>query len=133
MTSTALAERYGTDRRWHGRAVAAGAALVVLAFGGWLAWTTYVHATPQVTSQLESFTFPDEHTATAALVVDVGDGTTDATCTLRAFAADHSVVGELRFTPEPGVRRQVQDVRTERLATSIESLGCTAAGQNRPR
>ena len=54
-----------------------------------------------------------------------------ASCTLRAFAEDHTVVGELVFVPEDG--RSDQDVRTERRATSVELLGCTAPGQNHPR
>ena len=54
-----------------------------------------------------------------------------ASCTLRAFAEDHTVVGELVFAPKGG--KSDQSVRTERRATSVELLGCTAPGQNRPR
>ncbi len=57
--------------------------------------------------------------------------TCEATCRLRAFAEDHTTVGELAFTPDPDAgRRQVVEVRTERRATALESLGCTADGQN---
>ena len=51
---------------------------------------------------------------------------------LRAYAEDHTVVGELSFTPERSGRTD-QTVRTERRATSVELMGCTAEGQNRPR
>ena len=133
MTSPALAERYGTERPWRSRAVVAGSVLVVLVFAAWLTWTIAVHSTPRVTSEMEGFDVVDEHTATATVVVTLADDDVEATCTLRAYAADHSVVGELRFTPDPASRRQVEDVRTERRATSVEPLGCTAPGQSRPR
>ena len=133
MTSSALAERYGTDRPWHGRAVVAGSVVVALVFAAWLTWTIADQTTPQVTSKFESFSVVDEHTATAAVIVELADRDVQATCTLRAYAADHSVVGEWRFAPDPDVRRQVEDFRTERRATAVESLGCTAPGQNRPR
>jgi hypothetical protein len=57
-----------------------------------------------------------------------------ASCTLRAYAEDHTTVGELTFSPEPGSgSRQVETIRTERRATSVESVGCTAPGQDHPR
>ena len=53
---------------------------------------------------------------------------------LRAYAEDHSTVGELTFTPDPSEgRRQVRTMRTERRATSVDKLGCTAPDQHRPR
>ena len=68
------------------------------------------------------------------LVVSLADDDVEATCRLRAFAEDHTTVGELAFTPDPDAgRRQVVEIRTERRATSVESLGCTADGQKRPR
>ena len=54
-----------------------------------------------------------------------------ASCTLRAFADDHTTVGELAFEPVDG--RNEVTVRTERRATSVTLLGCTAPGQPRPR
>ena len=87
-----------------------------------------------MTSELETFSIEDDHTVTAVLVVSLADDDVEATCTLRAIAEDHSVVGEVSFTPDPGTgQRQVQEIRTERRATAVESLGCTAPGQNRPR
>jgi hypothetical protein len=44
------------------------------------------------------------------------------------------VVGELSFTPEYGADQPLEEtVRTERRATSLELIGCTAPGQSRPR
>jgi hypothetical protein len=108
--------------------------VVVLAFLGWLGWTTWEHATPRVDSELVSFDIVDEHTATAVLQIEFADDDVEASCTLRAIAEDHSSVGDLSFTPDPreGGRFEVT-IRTERRATSVESVGCTTDGQSRPR
>ena len=52
-----------------------------------------------------------------------------------ASGADHSVVGELNFRVSGvsgAILREVE-VRTEREATTVELIGCTAPGQTRPR
>jgi hypothetical protein len=107
---------------------------LAVVFAAWLGWTVYEHATPQVTSELETFSVDDDHHVTAVLVVSLDSDGVRASCTLRAYAEDHTTVGELTFTPDPGQgRRQVQTIRTERRATSVEKVGCTAPGQNQPR
>jgi hypothetical protein len=133
-TADTLAERYGVARPWRRRVLILVAGLLALTFLGWLGWTVWSHSTPEVTSELETFSIDDDHSATAVLVVTLADDDVEATCILQALAEDHSVVGELSFTPDPALgRRQVQEVRTERRATSVSSLGCTAPGQNHPR
>ena len=109
-------------------------AVLVLAALGWLVWSVWSHSTPQVTSELETYDVLDDYTVTATLVVELADDDVEATCTLQALAEDHTVVGELTFTPDPQLgQRQVQEIRTERRATAVTTLGCTAPGQNRPR
>ena len=73
----------------------------------------------------------DEHSVSARIDVDRRVGQADATCTVEALADDHSVVGELHFTPTSGTNQVT--VRTERIATAVELPGCTAKGQDRPR
>jgi hypothetical protein len=97
----------------------------------WLGWTIWDQSTPQVRSEIVGYKVVDEHLSTATVEVRLSDEDVVASCTLRAYAEDHTVVGELVFTPADG--QSVQDVRTERLATSVELLGCTAPGQSRPR
>ena len=129
---TDLTDRYGAPsagRRW---ALLAVVVVVVASFLGWLGWTIWSQSTPQVTSNLVGFRVQDEHTATASVQVKLADADVEASCTLRAYAGDHTVVGELAFTPEASGRTE-QTVRTERRATSVELVGCTAPGQNRPR
>jgi hypothetical protein len=129
-----LAERYGAPAPWRRRATIIASVALAVVFLVWLAWSVYEHATPQVTSQLETYSIDDEHTATAVLVVSLDSADVKASCTLRATAEDHTTVGELTFTPDPRKgRRQVETIRTERLATSVDSVGCTAPGQDRPR
>jgi hypothetical protein len=129
-----LRERYGAPAPWRRRALIGASVFVALVFLGWLAWTVYEHSTPKVTSELETFSIEDDHTATAVLVVTLDSADVEASCTLRAYAEDHTTVGELTFTPDPGKgRRQVETIRTERRATSVENIGCTAPGQDRPR
>ena len=134
MSSPVLADRYGTVAPWRRRALVAAAAAVVLVFLGWLAWTTLSHANPPVDSEMQTFEIVDEHTATAVLAIEFGSDDVEATCLLRAFAEDHTVVGEHSFIPDPTAGPRFEETfRTERLATSVESVGCTAEGMARPR
>jgi hypothetical protein len=129
-----LEGRYGAPAPWRRRALVTASVAVAVVFLAWLAWSVYEHATPQVTSELETFSVDDDHTVTAVLVVSLDSSDVKASCTLRAYAEDHTTVGELTFTPDPGKgRRQVETIRTERRATSVEKIGCTAPGQDRPR
>ncbi len=129
-----LEGRYGTPSPWRRRAAGAAVVTVVLAFAGWLAWATFYHAEPQVSSQIVSFEVVDDHAVTAVVNVELADAQVQARCVLRAFAEDHAIVGELSFEPTPAAGPQyVEQVRTERLATAVESLGCTTADQPRPR
>jgi hypothetical protein len=129
-----IRERYGAPAAWRRPAVVAGTVVLAVLFLGWLAWAVYDHSTPKVTSELETFSVVDDHTVHAVVVVSLDSAEVKASCTLRAYAADHTTVGELSFTPDPGQgRRQVETIRTERRATSVENVGCTAPGQDRPR
>ncbi|MDN4171371.1 DUF4307 domain-containing protein [Nocardioides sp. SOB77] len=134
MSSDVLAERYGAPAPWRRRAAVAGCAALAVVFLGWLAWTAFAHSTPEVSSELETYEIVGEHTVDAVVVVTVRDGAEDPTCLLRAFAEDHSTVGELEFVPDPDLgSRQEQSVRTERRATALELVGCRADGQSRYR
>jgi len=129
---TDLGDRYGVASAGRGRVVLGIAVVVAAAFLGWLGWTIWAQVTPEVESELVSFDVVDEHSATARVQVRLGDEDVEASCRLRAYAEDKVVVGELVFTPA-GSGTSEQEVRTEREATSVELMGCTAPGQNRPR
>ncbi len=128
--TTDLAERYGAPSPVRRRLVVAAIGLVVVVLAGWLVWSTLFHATPGVESQQAAYDIVDDNRATALVSVSLEDGVV-ASCTLRAFADDHSTVGELAFEPVDG--RNDVTIRTERRATSVTLLGCTAPGQPRPR
>lgn len=132
MSSDVLAERYGAPAPWRRRAALVGCVVLGVVFLGWLAWTAWSHATPEATSELERFEIVDEHTVDAVVVVKLRDDDVEATCLLRAFAEDHTTVGELEFVPDPALGdRQQQSVRTDRRATALELVGCRTAEQSR--
>ncbi len=128
--TTDLAARYGAPSPARRRTLLLGVGAVVLLFGGWLAWTTLFHATPAVSSEIGGWEVVDDGTVDVTVSVALEDGVT-ASCALRAYAEDHSTVGEVAFEPVDGTNRV--EVRTERRATSVTLLGCTAPGQPRPR
>ena len=129
-----LLGRYGTPAPWRRRVLLGGVGVLVACFAAWLTWATLYHAEPQAQSQLVGFDVVDEYTSTAVVDVDLADADVQARCRLRAYAEDHAVVGEIVFVPDPAAGpRYEESVRTEREATSVESLGCTTADQPRPR
>jgi hypothetical protein len=103
--------------------------------GGFLAWTLLDSSTPEVNSQLSAFKVVDDHTVVANLTVLRDSQFTEATCTLVAIAADHTVVGALSVPVVSGPEKQTLQVqiRTERRATSVDNNGCTTPDQPRPR
>ncbi len=127
---TDLADRYGVPSPVRRRLLVVAVVLVAAVFLGWLAWTALFHASPSVESELTSFDVVDDGSAAAVVSVSLADGVV-ASCRIRAFADDHTTVGELAFEPVDG--RNEVTLRTERRATSVTLLGCTAPGQPRPR
>lgn len=128
--TTDLADRYGAPARWR-RPVTITLAVALAVVGlGWLGWTAWFHSTPAVTSDLVTFEVTSDYEVAARLDVQLDDGV-DASCRLRALAEDKTAVGELAFSPVNGANEVV--IRTERRATSVEKLGCTAPDQPRPR
>jgi Domain of unknown function (DUF4307) len=124
-----LRQRYG--RRGPSRPVLVLAVVVSALFLVWLAWVTWVHSTPEIESELIGYAVTDDHDATARVDVSIrGDGE-GARCLVRATSLDHTPVGELSWEPTDG--RNDVTIRTERRATTVELVGCTAPGQSRPR
>ena len=132
-----LTERYGAPSPVARRALVSVIVVVAAAFLGWLGWTALFHGNPEVSSELVSFTVDDEHQVTARVDVRIGDDDVVATCLLRAIAEDHTVVGELHFDVRASDLEEgsvlEREIRTERRATSVDPVGCTTSGQQRPR
>ena len=125
-----LAARYGTPSPLRRRVTVLLVVVLAATSLGWLGWTALFHATPPVESTLSSYEIVSDNEVTAVVQVSLADDTV-ASCRLRALAEDHSTVGELAFEPVDGANQVT--VRTERRATSVTLLGCTAPGQPRPR
>jgi hypothetical protein len=133
-TQDSLAERYGAPSAARRSVLVIATVVCALMFLGWLTWTVAGHTSAEVTSELEGYSIIDDSTVSAVLVVSLADDDVEASCRLRALAEDHNTVGELAFTPDPEAGdRQVVEIRTERRAAVVESLGCTAEGQKTPR
>jgi hypothetical protein len=133
---TDLAERYGTDRPVRRRLVILGVALLAAAGLGWLVWVVLFHGRPLAESTLVSFDVVDPNRAVATVTVVRRSDDVRASCLLRAHASDHSIVGEVSFSvgaSRPATATFAQDIRTEREATSVSLLGCSAGGQSRLR
>jgi hypothetical protein len=135
VRTEALATRYGTASPGRRRATIVVSGVVGVVALVWLAWAAWFQSTPEVQSSLRSFDVVDSHTVKAEAVVRPRSTDVRASCLVRAFAVDHSVVGELNFQVSGVDSNTLRAVtlRTERAATSVELVGCTAAGQSRPR
>jgi hypothetical protein len=127
---TDLADRYGAPSPVRRRVLVVTIAAVAAAALAWLAWAAWFHASPAVESELTSYDVVDDGSATAVVTVALADDVV-ASCRIRAFAEDHTTVGEIAFEPVDG--RNEVTLRTERRATSVTLLGCTAPGQPRAR
>jgi hypothetical protein len=121
--------------RRRGPVLVALATVLVLLATTWALWATVFHTRAEVTSQLLTFDVRGEHVADATWTVVRRDAGVRASCLLRAVAADHSVVGELTVavTSGPATSQQRSTLRTERRATGVDLVGCTAPGQTGPR
>ena len=130
-----LSERYGTPSRARRPLVIAGVAALALVGLAWLVWVMLFHGRPQVTSEMVGYDVAGQHATVARFTVVRRDAGVSASCLLRAYAADHSVVGELTVPVRSGptVSTLSARVRTEREATGVDLVGCTAPGQKQPR
>jgi hypothetical protein len=130
-----LTERYGAPSRATRLLVVTATAAVAVLGLVWLVWATLFHGRPMVTSKLVGFDVGGEHVATARFSVVRRESDVRASCLLRAYADDHSIVGERTVSVSSGPTTRIVDaaVRTERRATALEVMGCTAPGQQQRR
>ena len=129
--TTDLSTRYGAAPSWRRPLVLAVVAVVAAAFVGWLAWVVWHETHPQVQSGDAQYEVTSDDEVRAWITVRITDGATDVRCRLQAQGANHEIVGEHVFTPTDG--RNTVIFRTMRRAEAVESLGCTAEGQDRPK
>ncbi len=130
-----LADRYGRPSRARRPVLLLVIGVLVLAAAAWLVWVTTFHSRPAVTSELVGYDVRGQHAVVASYQVVRHDADVRATCLLRAVASDHAVVGErsVLVAGRTADERVTTTVRTEREATSVDLVGCTASGQSRQR
>jgi hypothetical protein len=135
VQSPELADRYGTPSRARRPLVLAVIAVLAAAGAAWLAWVLAFQGSPQVTSQLVGYDVRGQHSTRVSFTVVRRSRDVRASCLVRALAADHAVVGELTVpvTSGPATRLVSATLRTERRATGVDVVGCTAAQQRRRR
>jgi predicted phage tail protein len=126
-----LSDRYAPPPAWRRPVTIWACVVVAVVFLTWLAWAAFVQATPKVSSQLNGFEVVDGHRVHAQIAVRLESSAVRPRCSVQALASDHSVVGEQTFTPASGDNSVT--VRTDRRATTVDLIGCTAAGQNEAR
>ncbi len=131
-----LSERYGAPNALRARALVVSAVVVAGVGLAWLAWVVLVHGRPTAQSDLVSFDAVGQHDVDVRFTVVRRSADVEASCLLRAIAADHTIVGELDVAVGPGLPEQTtleRTIRTERAATSVQMVGCTTDDQNRRR
>lgn len=129
-----LEDRYGKTRPARSKGVVALAVVVIAAGLSWLAWAMLEQGRPEAQSALVGFDPQGQHAVAATFDVVRRSADVEASCLLRAFAADHSIVGEANVAVGPGGperQRLTETVRTEREATSVEMVGCLTEDQRR--
>ncbi|TCJ24158.1 DUF4307 domain-containing protein [Nocardioides jejuensis] len=128
----ALDDRYG---RRPGKRRLSPSLLVGLVVGvpflAWVGWVWWTYSTPDVQSQDVNFSIVNAHLTEAEIVVTLSDDAVDPSCRIQALAADKTPVGSWTWTPVDGSNHV--KIKTEREATAIDLVGCTAKGQSRPR
>jgi Domain of unknown function (DUF4307) len=133
---TDLTERYGSPSATRRKALVAVIVVLVAAALSWLVWVMLEHGRPEAQSSLVSFDARGQHAAVATFTVVRRSEDVEASCLLRALAADHTIVGELEVQVGPGTPKTQsleRTVRTERQATSVDVVGCTTPGQPQRR
>jgi len=131
-----LDDRYGTASPSRRKGVVALAVVVVAAGLSWLAWAMLEQGRPDAQSAMVGFEADGPHAAVATFDVVRSSADVEASCLLRAFSADHAIVGEANVVVGPGGeerQRLTETVRTERQATSVEMVGCVTDEQRRRR
>lgn len=133
---TDLSQRYGSPSATRTKAVVALVVVVVAASLSWLVWVMLEHGRPEVQSSLVSFRAEGQHAAVARFDVVRRSADIEASCLLRALAADHTIVGELDVAVGPGdptTQTLEKTIRTERAATSVDLVGCSTDDQQQRR
>ncbi len=102
-------------------------AVVGAVFLAWVLWTAWLHAEPEVSGQVPSFSFPSDTSAALTLTVQRRDPSTPVTCRVIVQSVNHATVGQkdisVAATPERLVN-VTTTIRTLKRGTSVSVLEC---------
>ncbi|MCW2786503.1 MAG: hypothetical protein JWP74_3020 [Marmoricola sp.] len=97
-------------------------------FFGWVAWAAWFNSDTAYDAELESFDVVSTHEVRVKMDIKVSKDHIKGSCLLRATASDHTIVGETNLSVATIVKDQGRwiPIRTERRATTVEKISCTA-------
>ncbi|MFL6024248.1 MAG: DUF4307 domain-containing protein [Marmoricola sp.] len=126
--SDVLQDRYGRPSPHRRTVIVAATTVLAVVFLAWLAWAAWFGRDDAVNAEVNSFEVVSTHEVRVKLDPDLRDAEVRGTCLVRATARDHTIVGELNVSAAR-LRASVGQwipVRTERRATTVEVVRCTA-------
>lgn len=121
-----LAARYPPPR-FPRRALIGIVAVLAAVLLSWTLWTAWLHAEPDVSGQVPSFTFPSDHVAELTLTVQRRDPSIPATCRVIVQSTNHATVGQKDISVSGnGIKlANVTDtIRTLQRGTSVSVTEC---------
>lgn len=125
-TAKLMEQRYGVRQaQVRPLRLVALAVLAVLAVS-WLMWAAWHQANATAHGGMRSFTVVSEHQVDVLIDIRRSDGEA-VTCTLKAQAADHTIVGEQDVVVPAGKSGEIEfaaTIETDREATTATVAGC---------
>jgi hypothetical protein len=125
--SDVMQERYGTASPRRRVVLRVVTGLLAIVFLGWLAWVVIFHSDPAIEAELKAYDVIDAHQVDVRLATRFRDDDVEGSCLVRAFALDHTVVGERNITVAE-LRAADGDwisITTFSRANAVETVRCT--------
>lgn len=122
-----MQERYGAPSRRRRTTVIVATSALAVVFLGWLAWVAVFNSDKPIDVQVSSYEVVSTHQINIKVESRFRDDAVQGSCLIRATARDHNIVGEVNLTVAEirAARGSWIPIRTERRATTVETVRCT--------